>query len=114
METLEEATLLADHEKWNAAINRLYYAAYYAVLSLLIKFDLKPTTHKGVKSVLSSHFIVTEKLPISVGKIYGQLFSLRHGGDYDDFVVYKKDEVLPYFNEVNWLIMQIENYLDKD
>jgi uncharacterized protein (UPF0332 family) len=102
---------LANHEKWNAAINRLYYSAYYAVLALCPIFDLKPTTHKGVKVVLSSHFIVTEKLPIRLGKIYSQLFALRQGGDYDDFVVFKKEEVLPYFTDVQWLIFQIEDYL---
>lgn len=113
-ETLDEATLMADHEKWNAAINRLYYASYYAVLALLINFDLKPTTHKGVKVVLSAHFIVTEKLPLRLGKIYGQLFTLRQGGDYDDFVIYKKEEILPYFSEVEWLIKQIENYIENN
>jgi len=112
-ETLVEATLMADHEKWNAAINRLYYASYYAVLALLINFDLKPTTHKGVKVVLSANFIATEKLPLSLGKIYGQLFALRQGGDYDDFVIYKKEEILPYFAEVEWLIKQIENYIER-
>ncbi len=112
-ETLQEAIIMAEHEKWNAAVNRLYYASYYGVLALLIKHDLKPLTHKGVKIVLSSHFIVPEKLPQHLGKIYSQLFSLRQGGDYDDFVVYNKEEILPYFSEVEWLISQIENYLEK-
>ena len=35
-ETLDDASILAEREKWNSTINRLYYAAYYAVMSLLL------------------------------------------------------------------------------
>ena len=34
--SLDEAKLLIDNEYWNAAINRMYYACYYAVSALLI------------------------------------------------------------------------------
>jgi uncharacterized protein (UPF0332 family) len=34
-ETLEDARLLAEKQRWNSATNRLYYAAYYAVTALL-------------------------------------------------------------------------------
>jgi uncharacterized protein (UPF0332 family) len=32
-ETLEEALILAEKEKWNAVINRLYYSCFYAVIA---------------------------------------------------------------------------------
>ena len=46
-DTLDDAQILADRGKWNSAINRLYYAAYYAVIAPLLRSDLKPTTHNG-------------------------------------------------------------------
>lgn len=36
-ESYEEALILAKEERWNAVINRLYYACFYAVIALLIK-----------------------------------------------------------------------------
>ena len=36
-ETYEVAELLIENEKWNSAVNRLYYASFYAVTGLLIK-----------------------------------------------------------------------------
>ena len=30
-ENFEAAELLVENEKWNSSINRLYYAAYYAI-----------------------------------------------------------------------------------
>ncbi|MCD6090717.1 MAG: hypothetical protein J7J72_04395 [Bacteroidales bacterium] len=51
----EDAQILAEHK----TINRLYYAAYYAVMALLLNSDLKPITHNGTKSNFSKYFIKT-------------------------------------------------------
>ncbi|MEN8201830.1 MAG: HEPN domain-containing protein [Bacteroidota bacterium] len=83
-DTLEDAQILADREKWNSTINRLYYAAYYAVIALLLNSDLKPGTHNGVKSNFSEHFIKTGIIKKEYGKMYSQLFTWRQKGDYDD------------------------------
>jgi uncharacterized protein (UPF0332 family) len=56
-DTLDDAKILADKEKWNSSINRLYYAAYYAVMALLINSELNPTTHNGAKSNFTMYFI---------------------------------------------------------
>jgi uncharacterized protein (UPF0332 family) len=39
-ETLHEVQLLIDNELWTTAINRLYYACFYAVSALLLKHDI--------------------------------------------------------------------------
>jgi len=46
-DTYDDASILAEREKWNSTINRLYYAAYYAVMALLLDSDLKPTPITG-------------------------------------------------------------------
>ncbi len=69
-ETYEDAQILAQNERWNSSINRLYYSAYYAVMALLQNSDLKPTTHTGAKSNFSEHFILTHVIPKEFGKIY--------------------------------------------
>ena len=56
-DTYEDAQILADKSRWNSTINRLYYAAYYAVMALLLDSDLTPTTHNGAKSNFSEYFI---------------------------------------------------------
>lgn len=35
-ETFSEIDLLVQNKLWNTAVNRLYYACYYAVIALLI------------------------------------------------------------------------------
>ena len=58
-DTLDDALILSEKNKWNSTINRLYYAAYYAVMALLLQSDLMPSTHNGTKSNFTLHFIKT-------------------------------------------------------
>lgn len=108
-DTFEDAEILADKERWNSPINRLYYSAYYAVIAILIKYDLKPTTHNGAKTEFSEQFIKKEILPKEFGKLYSHLFTWRQKGDYDDLYDFQKENVLPYFEPVEKLIELIEN-----
>ena len=48
-ETLAEVPNLRDMGYYNTAINRLYYACYYALVALLIKNHIQASTHAGVK-----------------------------------------------------------------
>ena len=112
-DTLDDAKILASKGKWNSTINRLYYSAYYAVMALLLKNDLKPTTHNGAKSNFSEYFVATNKIPRELGKIYSQLFTWRQKGDYDDLFDFDKEKVLPYFTPVKELIDKIEEILKK-
>ncbi len=112
-DTLDDAQILADKEKWNSTINRLYYAAYYAVMALLLDSELKPTTHNGAKSNFSEYFVKTGKVEKELGKIYSQLFTWRQKGDYDDMFDFTKEKVIPYFEPVNQLIEIIEKLTEK-
>ncbi len=67
-DTLDDAQILAERQKWNSAINRLYYSAYYAVSALLLKVNLQPSTHTGMKSNFSEYFIKTQKIDKKYGK----------------------------------------------
>jgi len=111
-DTYEDAQILADREKWNSTINRLYYSAYYAVMALLLDSDLKPSTHNGAKSNFSEYFIKTGKIDKEYGKMYSQLFTWRQKGDYDDLFDFNKDKVFPYFEPVDRLISIIEKIIE--
>jgi len=111
IDTLEDAKILADNQRWNSAINRLYYASYYAVTALLLDADLITSTHNGVKSNFTEQFIKTNLFDKGYGKMYSQLFTWRQKGDYDDLFDFTEDKVMPYFKPVTDLIKIIEGYL---
>ena len=112
-DTFEDALILAEKNKWNSAINRLYYAAYYAVSALLLKSDIKATTHNGIKSNFSEYFIKTGIITKDHGKIFSQLFNWRQKGDYDDLFDFEKEKVLPYLDPVKNLIETIEKIVEE-
>lgn len=51
-ESLEEASLLLKNGHSNTFVNRLYYACFYAVSSLLLTKDLSSAKHSGVRAQL--------------------------------------------------------------
>lgn len=108
-DTLDDARILAEKGKWNSAINRLYYSAYYAVMALLLKKGLKPATHNGTKSSFTENFIKSQVIDKKFGKLYSQLFTFRQKGDYDDLFDFDEKKVKPYFEPVKELIELIES-----
>ena len=83
--TLEEADYMRTGNYFNAAVNRLYYACFYAASALLVAKGIEAATHNGVKTMLSFHFIRTGMLSMEHGATFSNLFDKRHSGDYEDF-----------------------------
>lgn len=59
-EALKEAQLLLENNFNDAAISRLYYAAFYAISALVINLNLNPKTHQGVKAFLIKNLFLQE------------------------------------------------------
>ena len=85
-DSLQEAEdlLLLGHEF--GAVNRLYYACFYAVNALLYQKSIhSAVTHSGVQRMLGLHFVQSGELSREMGRFYSDLFNKRTKGDYDDF-----------------------------
>lgn len=85
-ETLEEADYNAKASYFNTAVNRLYYAVFYAACALLLSKEIECNSHKGVKTMLSLHFVKNGILDSKYAKIFNILFQNRQSGDYEDFI----------------------------
>ena len=84
-ETLKEADYNPGGGYYNAAVNRLYYACYYAASALLLHYEIEANTHNGVKTQLSMHFVRTGRLSLDYGATFSLLFEKRQASDYSDF-----------------------------
>jgi uncharacterized protein (UPF0332 family) len=62
-EALAEADLLITENRWNGALNRLYYAAFYDARALLALRRLDSSRHSGVIALFQEHFVKTEAVP---------------------------------------------------
>ena len=110
-DTLNDAKILADNGSWNSAINRAYYACFYAVTGLLFSKSFEAKTHKGVRIKFMKEFIKSGIFDKNFGKLYSDLFDMRHEGDYSDFVIFKKDLTLSLIEKSEVLITTIDAYI---
>lgn len=92
-ETLAEVPFLKQQGYYNTAINRLYYACYYASVALLIKHGINPSTHAGVKQMIGLHFVSTGRLSRELGRFFSLVFERRHSSDYDDFAYSNEKDI---------------------
>lgn len=90
-ETLKEAEKMLENEFWNASINRIYYACFYAVSGLLLKKGVDTSTHKGIRQMFGLHFVQTGLVSRESGKFFSDLYDRRQTGDYDDYALYDKE-----------------------
>ena len=51
--TFEAAKLLVQNGFWNSAVNRLYYAVFYAVNAILVLNEIDSQTHSGMRTQFS-------------------------------------------------------------
>ena len=82
--------VLIENLLWNTAVNRLYYACFYAVTALLHNSNLDTKTHSGVKRMFSLHFIKNGLISEDIGAFYTDLFNMRQNADYEDEIEYEK------------------------
>jgi uncharacterized protein (UPF0332 family) len=95
------------------AINRIYYAVYFAVSALLYTHKLYPKTHRGMKALFNKEFIQTGLIDKSAEDFYSQIFAKRFEADYEDFFQIDFLRTKQYYNEANNLITIIEDILNR-
>lgn len=83
-ETLHEAELLAGNGQWRGAANRLYYAAFYATIALLLSDDLQSRKHSGVRALFLRNYVQSGEFPEELADLYKWLFDTRMKSDYVD------------------------------
>lgn len=72
-ETLREVEYLIDGGFYSSAVSRLYYACYYAVVALLVANKISTQSHAGIKTMLSYHFVRTNRLDKQLAKTFFEL-----------------------------------------
>lgn len=81
-EVLQSAKLEEQAGLLHSAVNRAYYAAFYAATAALLDRGLQFRKHTGVRAALHREFVKKGLLPKDIGLLYDQLFEARQHGDY--------------------------------
>ncbi|RLD62514.1 MAG: hypothetical protein DRJ05_00120 [Bacteroidetes bacterium] len=112
-ETIHEVDTHIENGFWNTAINRMYYACFYAVGALLVKHGVVTASHSGARQKFGQLFVKTGQIDKTLAKHYTKLFEKRHKGDYNDFFDYDENTVVEMLPKSKSLIARIEELINK-
>src|SRR5262247_1069086 len=95
LESLKAARRELAAQGYTFAINRAYYALFYAVSALLLEEGRRFSKHSGVRAAFNRDIIRPGRLSRKYGELYNQLFRDRQEGDYIEFTAFDA----PYVQE---------------
>lgn len=84
-ESLEAAKREFAAGAYSFAVNRGYYALFYAVSALLLEEGHRFKKHSGVRSAFNREIIKTGRMEKRHGDLYNEIFDDRQEGDYIEF-----------------------------
>jgi len=110
-ESLAEATMLADARHFVGAVNRIYYACFYAASALLLTQGHGSSKHSGVLALFDIHWVRPGHVPPTLGRFYHDIFERRLRGDYTIPAAFSREEVGAWLAEATEFVQKIENLL---
>lgn len=114
-ESIEEAVcLLSGKNSPRSIINRVYYAMFYAVLSLLIFESFSSSKHSGVLSYFNKRFIKEGVFSQEIADSINDAFDLRQKGDYREYADLTYEQVEPFIEKAKGFVNAIRSYLEKN
>jgi uncharacterized protein (UPF0332 family) len=92
--TFREADLLVQQGHYNAALNRLYYAAFYAARAVLALHRADSSKHSGVIALFQRHVVKAGTISENDARVLPRAFARRLETDYGDFNEATEEELI--------------------
>lgn len=113
IETLGVAALCMESKHYKDAINRSYYAAFYAVKAVLALEEVDFKRHKDAVAYFNKTYVATEVFSREIGKKLGRLKQARETSDYDDFYIASLAETTEQYRAAEMIVAEVKRYLSK-
>ena len=113
-ESLASAELELNAGHANFAVNRLYYACFYAVTALLLQDGKQFARHSAVKSEFIRTYIKSGRVDVKWNKFYQKLFDDRHEGDYIPTATFEAQDVSTCLQQSREFIGLIRGLIDAE
>ena len=110
-EELKAAKILWENEIYSAAVSRAYYCLYHASQALLTAKNINVKSHKGLIQQFGKHFIKTGEISQEFSKILTTAFDLRQLSDYDETVIFDKQQTEFIINNSQEFLIIAQHWL---
>ena len=112
-ESLCEAQLLLENNRFRGTVNRTYYAAFYAASALTLTKGCEFSKHSAVISFFDREFVKTRLVSVESSKTLHRAFNERQEDDYLPFVEFDRNEVASLLKEVTALVAEVDAYVSR-
>lgn len=111
-ECLQIVPSLVKDKYFSFAINRIYYAVFYAASALLYTKRLHPKSHVGLKTLFNREFVFPGLIKHNYEKFYSAIFAKRMEADYADTFIISEANIQEYYKEAENFVSLIEEILN--
>lgn len=108
----QDAEYLFKGNRFEAVINRSYYAMFTIMQALLLTKNIFSKTHQGAQLKFHEHFIKNGLLPVELGKILNETFEKRQFGDYDVNAEIYEADAKKVLENARMFLNNIKTYLN--
>lgn len=124
----EEVTLYIDHagqmleaathnmvgDFYATAVNRAYYAIFYAANAVLRAKGIKRSKHSGVISAFREQFVKPAIVETEYSRIYGRVMEHRHVSDYDLDLDIGIEQAQEDVNDAEQFVQRMKQWLQQE
>ncbi len=89
------------------AVNRVYYACFYAASAVLLKYGKKFVKHSGVRGAVHRDLVKPGMLQARWGKIYDRIFESRQAADYLALQEFKESQVIEMLPQAEGFVAEM-------
>jgi len=113
-EALADALLLKNAGRCRGAINRAYYAMFYAIQVFVIQNNVKVSKHSGVISYFDREFVKPGIIDKKFSKWLHRLFDLRQDADYGDMFEPSEEQCQEAVEQAGEFVLRIKGHFESN
>ena len=110
-EALESAQYNLEGGFDGVAVNRAYYAFFYAASALLLTMEITRSKHSGVLAAFREHYVKPGLFPAEDSIAYGEAFELRNISDYEMLGNIDRDQAIAVIENANQFVDRCNAFL---
>lgn len=110
-ETLREAEILLREDALRGAVNRSYYAMFYALMAVLADKQLGTSKHSSALALFDREFVKTGVFPPALSRTLRRAFDHRQTQDYGEIVSITAEIAAEALADARDFVAAIESYL---
>jgi len=99
---------------YSTAVNRAYYAIFYAANALLATQGLSRGKHSGVIAAFRQYFVKPGLIEAEYSRTYGRLMDDRHGADYDLETDVEPEQAAADVENAHQFVARVKQYLQRE